>query len=156
MRSWIRRPARELVTKSIACPRCDAGNLTTERSRCFRGPAGDGSWSMLRESRSVVSVPSVRATSICFCGRNRSFRRYRIGPMANTAKTSGRKVQALDRLVELVSEGGKRPELAKAATKMHRLIDFYDPPVGYIGRLLTIRSISDLAIGDVRFTSICR
>ncbi len=76
--------------------------------------------------------------------------------MANTAKTSGRKVQALDRLVELVSEGGKRPELAKAATKMHRLIDFYDPPVGYIGRLLTIRSISDLAIGDVRFTSICR
>jgi hypothetical protein len=39
---------------------------------------------------------------------------------------------------------------------MHRLVDFYDPPVGYIGRLQTIRSISDLAIGDVRFTSICR
>lgn len=76
--------------------------------------------------------------------------------MANTAKTSGRKVQALDQLVDLVSRGGKRPELAKAATKMHTLIDFYDPPVGYIGRLRTIRSISDLAIGDVRFTSICR
>ncbi len=76
--------------------------------------------------------------------------------MANTAKTSGPKVQALDRLANLVSGDGKRPELAKAATKMHRLIDFYDPPVGYIGRLRTIRSLSDLAIGEVRFTSLCR
>lgn len=76
--------------------------------------------------------------------------------MANTAKTSGQQVQALNRLADLVSGDGERPELAKAATKMHRLIDFYDPPVGYIGRLRTLRSISDLVIGDVRFTSICR
>jgi len=76
--------------------------------------------------------------------------------MANTAKTSGPKVQALDRLADLVSGDGRRPELAKAATKMHRLIDFYDPPVGYIGRLRTLGAISDLKIGDIRFTSICR
>jgi hypothetical protein len=76
--------------------------------------------------------------------------------MPKTTQNSDRKTPTLDRLTDLVSGGGTRPELAKAGKKMHRLVDFYDPPVGYIGRLQTIRSISDLAIGDVKFTHFCR
>lgn len=76
--------------------------------------------------------------------------------MADSAQTREQKGRILDRLAELAGEGGQRPKLAGAATQMHRLVDFYDPPRGYIGRLQTIRAISDLAVGDSRFTSICR
>jgi hypothetical protein len=76
--------------------------------------------------------------------------------VTDTAEATGRKVRTLDRLVDLVSGGGERPGLARAGMNMHRLVDFYDPPVGYIGRLKTIRSISDLVIGDVKLTGICR
>src|ERR1700757_727637 len=76
--------------------------------------------------------------------------------MTRTTQNSDRKTPTLDRLTDLVAGSCARPELAKAGKKMHRLVDFYDPPVGYIGRLQTIRSISDLAIGDAKFTNFCR
>jgi len=76
--------------------------------------------------------------------------------MDENNQTSECKERRLDQLVHLTITAGLKPELAKAGAKMHRFIDFYDPPVGYIGRLQTIRSISDLATGDVGFTSICR
>ena len=69
--------------------------------------------------------------------------------MSKAAHTSSRKSPSLSRLVDLVSEGGKLRGLAKAGTTMHQL-------VGYIGRLMTIRSVSDHAIQDARFTDICR
>jgi hypothetical protein len=76
--------------------------------------------------------------------------------MTEVAQASGRKGPTLETLVDLVSAGGKLRDLAKAGTRMHRLVDFYDPPVGYIGRLRTLRALSDLTIGDIRLTSICR
>lgn len=76
--------------------------------------------------------------------------------MTEVAQACGRKGSTLEKLVDLVSEGGKLRDLAKAGTRMHRLVDSYEPPVGYIGRLRTLEAISDLTIGDVRFTSICR
>jgi hypothetical protein len=76
--------------------------------------------------------------------------------MSKSAHTSSRKSPTLDKLVDLVSEGGKLRAIAKTGTMMHRLVDFYESPIGYIGRLKTIRSVSDLAIQDARFTDICR
>lgn len=76
--------------------------------------------------------------------------------MTEVAQTSGCKGLTLEKLVELVSEGGRLRDLAKAGTRMHKLVDFYDPPVGYIGRLRSLRAISELVIGDVRFASTFR
>lgn len=76
--------------------------------------------------------------------------------MAKGARSIEWKDPMLDRLAEPAGDGGSRPALARAASQMHRLIHFNDPPVGYIGRLQTIRSISKLAIGDAGFTRICR
>jgi len=76
--------------------------------------------------------------------------------MDENNQTIERKGRLLDQLVHLTIAEGLTPELAKAGTRMHKLVDFFEPPVGYIGRLRTIQSISDLAIGDTKLTSVCR
>lgn len=76
--------------------------------------------------------------------------------MDENYRTSAWKGRLLDRLVHLTIAEGLNPELAKAGTKMHKLVDFFEPPTGYIGRLRTIQTISDLTIGDTQLTSVCR
>lgn len=60
-------------------------------------------------------------------------------------RPTGKTISVLDRLAAHANSLGIDPEPVRA---MHRRIDFYDPPAGYIRRIRTLNSIASVHIGS--------